>query len=113
MLGIDLVENDRFRNKSEEFINRILSPEELKIYNTFTNEMRKLTYLASRFAAKEAIFKACKEGDKNLNYRDISVLNYANGSPFVKVEKYPDLVFDISITHTENYSQAVVIKTEK
>ncbi len=110
MLGIDLVENNRFKNKSEEFINRILSSDELKVYSSFTNEMRKLTYLASRFSAKEAIFKACKEGDKSLNYKDISVLNYANGAPYVRIEKYPDLVFEISISHTDTFSQAIVIK---
>ncbi len=111
MIGIDLVENKRMLNKSDSFIKRILSIKELDRYNSITDDNRKVQYLASRFASKEAIFKACKVGNKDLNYSDISVLNDENNAPYIEIEKYPNLKFNISISHEENYSVAIVMKT--
>ncbi|MFI3329337.1 MAG: holo-ACP synthase [bacterium] len=111
MIGIDLVENKRMENKSLDFIQRILSTKELEKFNKITDEKRKVQYLASRFAAKEAIFKACKVGNKDLNYSDISVLNEESNAPYIEILKYPDFKFEVSISHEESYSIAIVMRT--
>lgn len=111
MIGIDLVENARIEKQSDSFTKRILSEKEIEKYNTITNDKRKVQYLASRFAAKEAIFKACKVGNKDINYVDISILNDDNNAPYVEIVKYPNFKFEISISHEENYSIAIVMKT--
>lgn len=106
-VGIDLAEHKDFINK-EALINRILSPLEKAKYNTITSEKRKLEYVASRFAAKEAIFKVYEEGDKTLNFKDISILNKENGAPYISSDFLKDKL-EISISHSENYSIAIVI----
>ncbi|QJR44028.1 holo-ACP synthase [Mycoplasma miroungirhinis] len=54
-VGIDITSISRFINKSDEFAKRILSPAELKEYQIINNKSK---YLATRWAIKEAIFKA-------------------------------------------------------
>ncbi len=110
MIGIDIVENKRMENKDDKFIRRVLSNKEYDIYLTFISDTRKVQYLASRFAAKEAIFKACKVGNKDLSYNDISILNDENHAPYIEILKYTELQFNISISHEENYSIAIVMK---
>lgn len=66
MIGIDIVENIRMSNKDVSFIKRILSEKEYNIYIKFSNEDRKISYLASRFASKEAIFKVYKVDRKSV-----------------------------------------------
>ncbi len=109
MIGIDIVENSRMQDKSEEFIKRILSKSEVEVYN---NKQNKVQYLASRFAAKEAIFKVFKCGDKTLNYNDISILNDENGAPYILMNSTKRDDLKISISHERNYSVAIVMKTK-
>ncbi len=113
MIGIDIVENNRMLNKDTEFIKRILSKKELEIYLTYNEEERKVQYLASRFAAKEAIFKAHKNGNKDLNYNNISILNENDGSPYIEINEIKKENLQISISHEKNYSVAIVIITYK
>ena len=57
-IGIDLVELSIIKEKqSDRFIKRILSDLELKAYLKINNMDRRLTYIAGRFAVKEALFK--------------------------------------------------------
>ncbi len=108
-IGIDIVEHDKMKDKiTDNFIKRILSKDELEYYNQIKSEKRKLEYISSRFAAKEAIFKAYKCGDGTTNYTDISILNRDDGSPYVLFNEKNDTI-KISISHTDNYSVANVI----
>ncbi|MFI3251592.1 MAG: holo-ACP synthase [bacterium] len=112
MIGIDIVENSRMTNKDEQFIKRILSDKEQEKFNSFNSEDRKIQYLASRFAAKEAIFKVFKEGKLDFNYNDISILNHENGSPYIIMKNEIKTNLEISISHEKNYSVAIVMKTK-
>ncbi len=108
-LGIDIVEHIKMKEKiNDNFISRILSSDELIYYNKINSDKRKLEYISSRFAAKEAIFKAYKSGNGKTLYKDISILNNTDGSPYVLVKGKNDNI-KISISHTENYSVANVI----
>lgn len=109
MIGIDLVEHNRFLEMKEELLTRILSDLELEQLSLITSDIRKISYLASRFAGKEAIFKAYKKGTGTLNYRDISILNHDNGEPYVLFFHNIMPEIQISISHSEHYSIAMVL----
>lgn len=103
-IGNDIALISRFKNKSEHFIKRVLSLEEYDVYISLSEE-NKLTYLASRFSAKEALFKAYK--NLNFDFAKVSVLNKENGEPFVKMDS-PDTIH-ISISHDGDYVVTFVI----
>ncbi len=112
-IGIDIVEHENMYKKiTDNFLSRILSDMELQYYETIKSDKRKLEYVSSRFAAKEAIFKAYKNGDGTTSYKDISILNNHDGSPYVVFAKNDDEI-KISISHTDNYSVANVIVIKK
>ncbi|MFH5882302.1 holo-ACP synthase [Liberiplasma polymorphum] len=108
-LGIDLVEIETIKEKATDaFINRILSTEELALYNRITHPERKLTFLAGRFAAKEAYVKAYQSFDHPLNFKDVVILNNEKGAPYIKSKYRNEDTLLISISHTKNYAVAIV-----
>lgn len=111
-VGIDLVEFIEVENRDERFIKRILSDKELTIFNSMKLEKRKIEYLTSRFAAKEAIFKAYKKGDLTLNFKDISVLNDEVNAPYIEIKNNLMTNLKISISHSKNYAVVIVIKED-
>ena len=81
-IGIDIVENNRFKEliKKKKFINRICSPKEI---DNFKKKNNKISYLSKRFSAKEAFVKALGSGFRNkLCFKDISILNDRRGKPY-------------------------------
>lgn len=111
-VGIDLVEINRIRQLLERhpnFPQRILSPDELKQYQTFNHNKRRLTYLAGRFAVKEAYSKAMGEGLGGGNaLRQISVLNDGKGRPYLDQGPIQKGV-SLSISHEDYYAVAIVV----
>lgn len=95
MLGCDIVKVSRFKNNLSKLANKILSESELVEFNKATN---KLQYIAGRWAAKEAIFKATGN-------RRMTILNSATGSPYVV--NNPNI--KISISHEKEYAIAVAL----
>tara|TARA_B100001173_G_scaffold264583_1_gene239269 strand:+ start:34 stop:420 length:387 start_codon:yes stop_codon:yes gene_type:complete len=81
-IGVDIIENKRIKNsiKNHKFKNRIYSSKELKLSSASKNKIR---YFSKRFAAKEAFVKALGTGfRKNLNFKDIEVINDKLGKPY-------------------------------
>ena len=81
-IGVDIVENNRFKKliKKKKFINRICSSKEITIFKKKNN---KILYLSKRFSAKEAFVKALGSGFRNkLCFNDISILNDKRGKPY-------------------------------
>ena len=111
-VGIDLVEFIEVENRDERFIKRILSEKEYLVYQEFKIQKRKTEYLASRFASKEAIFKAFKKGDLSLNFNDISILNDECNAPYIVIRNEIMNNLKISISHSKNYAVAIVIKED-
>ena len=107
-IGIDLVEHKDIINKDERFIQRVLSEQEYIYFCSIQNKKRKIEYVASRFACKEAIFKCYKSSSSGCNFSDISILNKENGAPFVLIHN-KKVELQISLSHTDNYSIAVAI----
>lgn len=111
-IGIDIEEISRFKNKTLE---------KDKIFLEFVYTNNELTYcfskknfaqhLAVRYCAKEAVIKSLSDSNNmKLQYRDIEILNNIDGSPYVSINKYKDLIFKISLSHTSKYAAAFVIK---
>lgn len=109
--GIDLVEINRIRSLySVSFVDRILSKSERLFFDDIQNEQRRFTFLSGRFAAKEALFKALKTGDKTLNYKDITILNDEDGAPYIESFPHSDRYqTELSISHTNDYAVAIVL----
>lgn len=96
-VGIDTTRISRFENKSEKFIKTILTEEE---YNIYLQE-KSPSFLAVRWACKEAIFKATQDRD----YLKYTILQYENGKPYVLEHDN----YKVSITHEGDYVTAIVI----
>ncbi|MGM0606866.1 MAG: holo-ACP synthase [Candidatus Muiribacteriota bacterium] len=105
MIGIDIVENIRIKKLYSQygfkFISRILSEEEVDIFN---KKEKGTVFLSARFAAKEAFIKA--SGMKNIAMNKIIILNTPQGAPFFK--DYNN--YALSISHEKKYSVAMVVK---
>lgn len=82
-IGVDIVEINRFQRIVDRFGDRIAS--RLLTAQEFTQYQRRnnsLSYLASRFAAKEAASKALGTGiAKGINFHSIEVINNDNNGP--------------------------------
>jgi holo-[acyl-carrier protein] synthase len=82
-IGVDIAEIarfDRLKEKfGERFARRILTADELLEYHRRKNSS---SYLASRFATKEAVAKACGTGiGKQLGFQSMQIDNDASGKP--------------------------------
>ena len=106
-IGVDIANIPRFIDKSQHFIDRVLSSEELAVYLKQTEE-NKVVYLASRFSAKEALFKALK--NVNFDFASVSILNEKNGAPFVKMDT--PYKIHISLSHEKDYVISYVVIEE-
>jgi len=119
-IGTDLVEKHRIRDLldrfNRKFVERILSLEEIKKFDAATEGV---SFLAKRFAAKEAIAKAIGTGIGPLVFNEISVLNLDNGKPhvsfkgkskqFVESMNISDDDVMISLSDEREYAVAFVI----
>ena len=119
-IGVDIIHNKRFKllSKKKIFIKRIYGKNEIKLSENIKN---KLNYFAKRFAAKESLSKALGTGfRKNLNYKDIEILNDKLGKPYYyvspKIKKMINSRFKVkrfnlflSISDEKDYSVAFTI----
>lgn len=100
-IGVDIVKISRFNDVNEHFIDRILTKEEKKEYLT---RVDKVKYLATRFAAKEAYFKATQDP----HYLNISILNKENGAPYILNKEN----IHLSLSDEDEYAVAYLILEE-
>lgn len=100
-IGCDIVEIARLQKHQTKIADRILSDKEKAIYNQLQTK-RQLDFLAGRFAAKEAIFKA------NNDYKIMSMIEIVEegGKPVCIM---PDCKVHISISHEHAYVIAYAI----
>ena len=115
--GIDIVEIDRikkiFAKRRDKFINRIINIDNETVPKEIT-----CTFLASRFAAKEAFVKAVGLGFREpFSYKKIWIRSNDYGKPYVcldsKLNQYLEdheiKYIHLSISHEKKYAIANVI----
>ncbi len=91
-IGTDLIEIPRIEaavsRHGDRFAQRILGPSEMRRYEQrrAKSERRGIAFLATRFAAKEAISKALGLGMRMpMTWRSAEVVNESSGKPVVVV----------------------------
>jgi len=115
-VGIDLVEMKKMEIllKKKEFLRRCFSQEEIQEYVKY----QKVSFLAGRYAAKEAVVKALGTGlIEGLAMTDIEITRPKFGAPHVALNNMALTIAKelgiqrwlLSISHTENYSIAIAI----
>jgi holo-[acyl-carrier protein] synthase len=111
-IGIDIIELSRVQeiiHRQPKFIERILCPSEIKIFEVLS-AARKTEFLAGRFAAKEAFSKANGTGiGKQLTFQDIEIAADCMGKPFIL---RPEGQSHLSISHSRDYAVAHVVIEE-
>ncbi len=100
-IGCDIQSISDFTNLKLAF--KILSEEELKIFDLINSTQRKTEFLAGRWCAKEAILKAI---DNKIKFKDISIV-YQDKKPFWK--NSAEHKTSISISHSKDYAMGVAI----
>ena len=118
-IGIDAVEIERIRSArvrlGARFTERVLSGNERKILATSSTPD---TFLAGRFAVKEAVMKLLGTGwAKGVRFQDIEVLRDSAGVPIVhlagEAERRARALgvkqILVSITHTRDLAMAMVV----
>lgn len=109
-IGTDIVSIARIAEAlsrhEDRFLYRILTPGELLKYEKRKN---KTSYLAKRYAAKEAIAKALGTGlGEALSFQDIEIENLESGAPTAHISKYPNLKIHLSLSDEKDYAIAFV-----
>jgi holo-[acyl-carrier protein] synthase len=118
-VGDDLVENERIRKSFDKFGKRFLD----KVYTQEEQDycLQKkdpIPHLSARFACKEAFIKAIGiAGDESMDMKEVELCgNYfgkknmsLHGKALKLFQESGYDAFSVSISHTDNYSTAVVI----
>lgn len=117
-VGIDIVHLPRIKGilaRFPNFLKKILSPREIDELNSRIDKQEKCTeaYLAKRWAAKEAIFKATG-GELRAEMWQLSILNDPLGKPFLVMDdvvegQFPGSEFHLSISDEREYCVAICV----
>lgn len=91
-IGTDICDIRRLRatyaRRGERFAEKVLGPQEIEVfrYRLAKVEARGLSYLATRFSAKEAFSKAIGLGIRSpMSWRACEILNLPSGQPFIRL----------------------------
>lgn len=113
-IGIDIIELDRIDailSKTPRFCERILTSEELAVFDSLNTRRRKVEWFAGRFAAKEAFSKALGTGvGLEFSFQSISIINDITGKPVVHHKTGCSV--HISISHSNTHAIAQIILEE-
>jgi holo-[acyl-carrier-protein] synthase len=103
----------------DRFAERVLGPDELRVFHARRArvEARGVSYLATRFSAKEAFSKAIGLGLRApMRWRDCETLNLPSGQPVIRLHGdlaawFADrgLVAHVSVTDESDYATSFVV----
>lgn len=119
-IGMDLTEIKEVKRLAEEvgeaFVTKTFSQTEREASGAAPDCWE---YLASRFAVKEAAFKALAHltQKKSFDFRIVETLNHEDGSPYIKITPALKALMEeagvkrllVSVTHEKDYAGAVVL----
>ena len=113
--GVDIIEIDRVADvlarHGDRFLEKIFTPDEVRHCRGRVSE------LAARFAAKEAVMKALGTGIRGVGWKDIEVLPNRRGKPLVflsgrgaqRAEQIQMRGLEFSLTHSKLYAIASAV----
>ncbi|MFY9175499.1 MAG: holo-ACP synthase [Peptococcia bacterium] len=116
-LGTDIIEIQRIKSAMEKhprFCRRILTPKEQEYASSLRD---KSSFVAGRFAAKEATVKCLGLGLRGFSWQDMEILPDELGKPLLSLsprlselgKKQGIEKLEVSISHCREYALAVVI----
>lgn len=121
-IGIDTVdihEMKRYLQEFDSFILQTFTPAEIENAKKTSKQEE---YFATRFAAKEAVFKSLAHltSKKSFDFRLVETLNHEDGAPFINITEELSMIMNesgvtqihISLTHETQYASAFVIVTD-
>ncbi len=107
-IGVDIEDIERFKGKSDEFLNRVFTDVELEYCLKYSKPE---SHLAARFCAKEAVVKALTALDiENVSYKDIEVFHNEKHCPQIRILKSinKNVIFQLSLSHDRTKAIAFV-----
>lgn len=108
-IGVDIEDIDRFKNKSQEFLDRIYAKNEQNYCNSKANPA---AHFAVRFCAKEAVIKALTSLHIKHPWFNKIEIYHDNKCPKIKLpdtEEYANLTIEVSLSHDKTKAIAFVI----
>ncbi|HLG78524.1 MAG TPA: holo-ACP synthase [Ktedonobacteraceae bacterium] len=117
-VGVDIIEVERigkvFRHHGDRFLQRVFTPLEI------LQSRGKVTRLAGRFAAKEAISKALGTGLHGVSWREMEIVQLRSGRPSVRLhgrararaEQLGLSAFDVSTADLAQFAIAVAVAVQ-
>ena len=127
-IGTDIIDIRRIgatlARRGDRFAERVLGSDELRVYRARAARApaRGLSYLATRFSAKEAFSKAIGLGMRMpMSWRACEILNAPGGKPAIRLHgslaewfAQRRLVAHVSVTDENDYAAAfVVVETQE
>ncbi len=112
-VGVDIEDIERFKEKSDEFLQRVFTPLELEYCLKFSKPEG---HLAARFCAKEAVVKALTALDiEHVSYNEIEVFHNKKQCPQIRILKpiEKNIVFQLSLSHDRTKAVAFVTAEEQ
>lgn len=112
-IGVDIEDIDRFKNKSQRFLDRIYTKEEQKYC---LSKSEPAGHLAVRFCAKEAVIKALSPLNiKRPPFNKIEIYHDKNKYPKIKLlgKEYDNLTIEVSLSHDRTKAIAFVVLAER
>ena len=111
-VGIDIESINAFPSdvmlpSGAAFRSKTFSPKEVAYASTKHSPSQTLLGI---FCAKEAVIK-CYTGDKRLAFRDVTITHDSKGKPICNIRDHEGFEFQISISHSAEYSCAFAIMT--
>ncbi|MCX5751464.1 MAG: holo-ACP synthase [Candidatus Saganbacteria bacterium] len=110
-IGVDIVEIGRIKKAvvkhGQHFLNRIYTSKEIQ----YCTHRGKYLYpeLAVRFAAKEAYVKAVGTGMREVEWKEIEVLNNKLGQPYIVLKSKKTKGIHLSLSHSQGNAVAMVV----
>ena len=122
-IGTDICDVRRiaatYARRGERFAARVLGPHEIEVFQARLAkvESRGISYLATRFSAKEAFSKAIGMGMRMpMTWRDCEVVKAASGKPQIRLHGELAAWFDarglsahVSLTDESDYAASFVV----
>ena len=106
MIGTDIVYIPRLKkmiDNNPSLIKKVYTEKELDIASNIKNP---INFLATRFAAKEAIIKAT---NTKFDFNEIEILKGALGEPIPSIINHEEYIINLSLSYDNEYAIAFCI----